>query len=160
MFKQHSFWSDERATCLASQVTPWPLVMNAEGHVLKHEVTSPSLRPLLFHPCLTILLSPSLMLSRAAALASSVYASFCMTYTWRGCSLFIFRIPTVWMQLSTICITSAAVSSLTFSSSCMHRRTSCIHSNPGISGSPMEVKRTDKAALCLAASHSLLCGFV
>lgn len=130
---------------LSHLVTSWPLGMNAEGHVLKHEVTSLSVRPLLFHPCLTILLSPSLILSRAAAIASSVYSSYSMTYTWRVCSLFIFGTPTARVQLSAVCITSATVSSLTFSSSRTHRRSRCVHSNLGASGSPMEVKRTDKA---------------
>lgn len=76
---------DDSGTCLVFRAMPWPLGMSAEGHVLKHVATSSSVRPLLFHPCLAILLSSSLMfslsLSRAAAIASSVYASYCMTYT-------------------------------------------------------------------------------
>lgn len=153
--KQPSFQSDERGTCLAFRVTPWPLRINAEGHVLKQEVTSLSVRPLLFYPCLTILLSPSLMLSQVAAIASSVYASYCMTYTWRSCSLFIYRTPTAWACLSAVWITSAAVSSLTFSFSRRHRRSRCIPSNLGASGAPWKWKGQIKQALRLDISHSL-----
>lgn len=153
--KQPSLWNDDRGTCLAFRVTSWPLVMNAEGHVLKHEVTSLSVRPLLFHPCLTILLSPSLMLSRAAVIAPSVYSSYCMTYTWRVFSLFIFRSPTAWAQLSAVCITSATVSSLTFSSSGTHRRSAAFIQTWDPLGVPRKWKGQIKQTLCWATSYFL-----
>lgn len=114
-----------------------------------------SVRPLLFHPWLAILLSLSHTLSRAAAIASSVYSSYCMTYTWRVCSLFIFGTPTAWVQLSTVCITSATVSSLTFSSSCMHRQFTLHSFKPRSLWESREVKRTDKASPgYIAAVHT------
>lgn len=95
---------------------------------------------------------PISLLSRAAAIASSVYSSYCMTYTWRVCSLFIFGTPTAWVQLSAVCITSATVSSLTFLSSCTHRRSHCVHS---YLGALWKGKGQIKQALCLASVFTL-----
>lgn len=60
-----------------------------------------------------------------------------MTYTWRLCSLFIFRSPTAWAQPSAVCSVSATVSFITFSSPCSRTHTHAhrIHSNLGARGS-------------------------
>lgn len=135
-----------------------------KGHVLKHEVTFLSARPLLFHPCLTLLLSLSRMLSWAAGRASGVYSSYCMTYTWRVCSLFIFWSPTAWAQLFAVCTISATVSFITFSSPGSHTYSHCIHSDLGASGNTAKVERTDKAGpfvlLPLTPCNFYLCKWI
>lgn len=71
-FQSHSLISwDER----------WRTCFEVWGHI------SLSVRPLFFHPRL---------LSRATPTVSSVYSSYCITYTWRVWSLFIDRTPTAW----------------------------------------------------------------
>lgn len=164
LFNQHSFWNDANRTSSTLGATALPLGKKVKGRVLNHEVTFLSARPLLFHPCLTLLLSLSRMLSWAAGRASGVYLSYCMTYTWRVCSLFIFRSPTAWAQLSAVCTISATVSFVTFSSPGSHTYSRCIHSDLGASGSTGKVERTDKAgpfvSLPLTACNFYLCKWI
>lgn len=126
-FQSHSFISwDER----------WRTCFEVWGHI------SLSVRPLLFHPCLTLPLSLSRLLSRAEARASSVYSSYCMTYTWRVWSLFMDRTPSAWVHRLdhfSYCFSPNLFISL------RGRRLHCIHANQGASGSPAQAERTDEA---------------